>query len=106
MGRKVATAKVIPLLGEHNDGSAFWSFVRQRGKLGGIGKMMLFDAGRGKELSGGPVSQGDRSRLVQQQHIYVTRGFDSAPRHRDDVPLNHAVHSGNADSGQKASDGR
>src|SRR5205807_728111 len=86
--------KVIPLLGEHDDGSAFRSLVRQRGKLRDIGKMTLFDAGRWKELRGGPVSQSDRSRLVQQQHIYVARGFNSAPRHGDDVPLNHAVQEG------------
>src|SRR5207253_3652741 len=104
--RKVPTSKVIPLLGEHDDGSAFRSLVRQRGKLRDIGKMTLFDAGRWKELRGGPVSQSDRSRLVQQQHIYVARGFNSAPRHGDDVPLNHAVHAGNADSGQKTSNGR
>ncbi len=68
--------------------------------------MMLFDAGRRKELRGGTISQSDRSRLVQQQHIHVARGFDCTPRHGDDVSLNQAVHAGNADSGQKTSNGR
>jgi len=48
------------------------------------------DAGRRKELRGGTISESDRSRLVQQQHIHVARGFDCTPRHGDDVSLNQA----------------
>ena len=98
-GRKVAAAKVVTFFREHDDRPAFRSFVCQRGKLRGISKMTLFNAGCRKELRGGPVSQSYRSCFVQQQHVHVARSFDGPSRHRDDVSLNHAVHAGNADCG-------
>ena len=106
MGRKIATAKVVPLLSEHDNGSAFRSFVSQRRKLRGTGEVSLFDSGRGEKFGRGAVSESDRSGFVQSQHIHVARRFDSTSRHRDDVSLNHAIHAGNADCGQKTSNGR
>ena len=106
MGSKVAPSEFVTLLGQHDDGAPFRSFIRERGKLGGIGQVGLFDSRRGEELGSGTVSQGDRSSLVEEQHVHVARGFHGAPGHGDDVPLNHAIHPGNADRGQETSDGR
>ena len=46
------------------------------------------------------VAQRDRSGLVQQQHVDVTRGLDRAAGHREHVAPYQAVHPGDADRGR------
>src|SRR5258708_26623300 len=52
-----------------------------------------------------PVSQRNRSRLVEKQDVNVSRCLDGAARHCDDVSLNHSVHSRNPDGREQSSDG-
>jgi hypothetical protein len=76
------------------------------GELGCVGEALGRDARRRDELGGHPVAEGDRSRLVEQEDVDVTRGLDGAPAHREDVALEEAVHAGYADGAKEAANRR
>ena len=67
--------------------------------------MLVGDAGRGNELGGLAVAEGDGAGLVEQQRVDVACGFDGAAGHGEDVVLHQAVHAGDADGGEQAADG-
>jgi hypothetical protein len=49
---EIAAANAVPLLGEHDDGTALGSLVGERGELRGIGQLLLGDAAQRLELGG------------------------------------------------------
>jgi hypothetical protein len=102
---EVASAEVVLLLGEHDDGAAFGGFVGERGELRGVGHALLADVGGGIELGGLAVAEGDGAGLVEQQRVHVAGGFNGAAAHGQDVVLDEAVHAGDADGREQAADG-
>ena len=58
------------------------------------------------ELGRLAVAQRDRAGLVQQQRVHVAGRFDGASRHRQHVVLDEAVHAGDADGREQATDRR
>ena len=46
------------------------------------------------------IAEGDGSCFVQKKRVDVASRFDGASRPREDVMLNHPVHSGDADGRQ------
>ena len=74
--------------------------------MSGIGQFLWPDPGRRDEFRGHPVSQGDGSRLVEEQYIYVTRRLDSPPAGGQYIAAHEAVNAGNADSAEESADGR
>jgi hypothetical protein len=101
-----ALADAELLLGQDDDAASFGRFVGERGELRGVGHVALRDAGRRPEIRRLPVAERDRAGLVEQEHVDVARSFDGAPRSRDDVRLDHAIHSRDADRREKPSDRR
>ena len=93
------------MLGEHDDGAAFGSLVGEGGQLRGVGEALHRHSGGRKECARHAVAQGDGARLVEQEHVHVSRGLDRASAHRQHVALEHAVHAGDADGAQQAADG-
>ena len=70
--------------------------TRQRFRLDPVGR---------KECRGAPVTVGDGSGLVQEQHVDVTCDLDGLAGFGDNVGLQRPVHTGNADRRQQATDG-
>src|SRR5581483_10890182 len=105
MRSELAASESVLVLCEHNNGTALGRFVRQRRELRCVGKFLVSDAGRRNKPRRLSISQGDRAGLVQQQGIYVSGCFDRATRHCQDVVLNQAVHSRNADRRKQSSNG-
>ena len=101
-----APAQPIFLLHQHDDGAAFRCFVGERRELRGVGEFGFGDSGAGMKSGGLAIAERDRSGLVEQQDVHVAGSFDRAPRHGDDVALNHAIHAGDADGGEQSADGR
>ena len=66
------------LLGQHDDRASLGRLVGERGELRGLGEVELVDAADRQELRRLPVAERDGSRLVEQQHVDVTRGLDRA----------------------------
>ena len=99
-------AEPEPLLGEHDDRAALGRLVGERRELRGLREVELLDAADGQELGRLPVAEGDRARLVEQEHVDVSRGLDRAARHGEDVALHEPVHSGDADCREQRADGR
>ena len=62
--------------------------------------------GRGNELRGLAVAQGDGAGLVQEQDVHVAGRLDGPAAHGQDVLLDHAVDAGDADGAEQAADGR
>jgi cobalamin biosynthesis protein CobT len=100
-----AAAQVELLLGEHDDAAAFGRFVGERGELRGVGEPFAGDAGRGDEVGGHAVAEGDGAGLVEQQDVDVAGGFDGAAGGGDDVAADEAVHAADADGAEQAADG-
>ena len=61
-------------------------------------------ARRGMKRDGHAIAERDRAGFVEQQHIHVARGFDRASAHRENIPLEDAIHSGNADGAEQSAD--
>ena len=76
------------------------------GELCGVGELVLADAGRGDELGGLAVAEGDGAGLVEEQGVDVAGGLDGAARHGEDVVLDEAIHARDADGREQAADGR
>ena len=102
---EVAAAQVVLLLGQHDDGAAFGRFVGERGKLRGVGQPLGAHVGRGKELGGLAIAEGDGAGLVEQQRVHVAGGFNGAAAHGQHVVLHEAVHAGDADGREQTADG-
>ena len=51
---------------------------------------------------GHAIAERDRAGLVEQQHIDVARGLDRASAHRENIALQNAIHSGDADGAEQA----
>ena len=82
--------------------------VGEGGELRDRGQLMLLDAGGREELRRLAVSEGDRPGLVEEEDVDVARGLDRAPRHREDVVLEHPIHSRDPDApkgGRRSSSG-
>ena len=101
-----AAADVELLLGEHHDAAAFGRFIGQRGELRGIGELLLGDAGRGHEIRGHAIADGDGAGFVEQQHVDVARRLDGAAAGGHDVAADQAVDAADADGAEQAADGR
>ena len=95
----------VLLLGEDDNRAPFGRLVGERSELGGIGHDALADAGRRTELRRLPVAKRNGARLVEEQRVDVTRGFDGSARHRENVVLNQAIHAGDANGGDQRADG-
>ena len=75
----VALAQTILFLRQHDDTAALRGLVSQRGQLRSICQFLHFHAIGGEECRGLAVAEGDRARLVEQQHIDIAGGLDGAP---------------------------
>ena len=84
----------------------FRRLVRERRQLRRVREVTLGDTRRRVKCGRLAISERDRACFVEQKHIDVARRLDRAARRRDDVRLNHPVHSGDANRGQKATDRR
>jgi hypothetical protein len=102
----VALANAVLLLRQHDDAAPLRRLVGEGGELRGVGEVALVHAGRGHELRRLAIAEGDGAGLVEQKHVHVAGGLDGAPRHGDDVLLDHPVHAGDADGRQERADGR
>ncbi len=102
----VALADPVLLLREDHDAAALGRLVGERAELGGIGEALVADPRRGQERRRLPVAERDRARLVEQEDVDVAGGLHRATARRDDVRLDHAIHAGDADGGEKAADRR
>ena len=98
------SAQLEFVLGEDDDRAPLRRLVGQRGELRRIGQAFRRDPGRGNELRGHAVAQGDRAGLVQQQHVDVAGRLHRAPAHGQDVALQQPVHAGDADCAEQAAD--
>ena len=94
------------LLGEHDDRAALGRLVGQRGQLRDLGQLGFGDARHRDELAGQPVADRDRARLVEQQHVDVTRGLDRTARQRQHVAAHEPVDAGDPDRRQERADRR
>ena len=102
---QVAAAQVVLLLGQHDDRAALGGLVGERRELRGVGQPLLAHVGRGHELGGLAIAEGDGAGLVEQQRVHVAGGFDGAPAHGQHVVLHQPVHAGDADGREQAADG-
>ena len=73
--------------------------------MGRLGHLLLGVARCRDELRRHAVAEGDRSRLVQEQGLYIPGRFDGAPAHGQHVPLHEAVHAGDPDGREQGADG-
>ena len=94
------------LLGEDDDRASLGRLVGERRELCGLREIELVDAADGQELGRLAIAERDRARLVQQEHVHVSRGLDCAARHGENVPLHEPVHSCDADGREQRADGR
>ena len=67
---------------------------------------LLGDARDRNEACGQSVAESDRARLVEKQCIDIACRLDRAPRRRQHVEANEAVHAGDTDRGEESADGR
>ena len=102
---QVASAQVVFLLGQHDDGAALGGFIGERGELRGVGQPLVAHVGRGNELGGLAIAQGDGAGLIQQQGIHVAGGLDGASAHGQHVVLHQTVHAGDADGREQSANG-
>ena len=103
---QLAAAKVELLLRQNDDRPSLRCFVRERRELRDLGELLKLHSRRGRELRRLTIAERDRAGLVEKEHVHVARGFDGAARHRQDVVLEHAIHSGDADRGEQRADRR
>ena len=101
-----ALTQAEPVLGEDDDRASLRCLVRERRELGDLCELALLDAVHRQELGRLAIAEGDRARLVEQQHVDVARCLDSTTRHREHVPLHEPVHAGDPDRGEQCADRR
>ena len=101
----LAGAKIELLLRENSNASAFRFFVREGCKLSGVSQTFGFHSGRWQKRRSHAITKRNCARLIEQQNIHVSSRLDSSAAHRENVALEHAVHSRNADSTQKSPNG-
>ncbi len=100
------SADAVFILGEDDDAAAFRGLVGETGELGGLRKFPFVDTGGGNEFGRFPVAQGDGPGFVQEQDVDVAGGFDGASAHGENIFLDHAVDTGDADGRQQPADRR
>ncbi len=88
-----------------DDGFAFRRVVGQRGQQRAFGQGHGADAGRGEQRAAAAVAEGDGAGLVEQQHVHVAGRLDRATGFGDHVEAHQAVHAGDADGREQATDG-
>ncbi len=103
---QVASAEVVFLFGEDDDGAAFGGFVGERCKLRRIREPLGADLGSGEELGCLAIAEGDGAGLVEQQRVDVACRLDRAARHREHVVLHEPVHARDTDRRKQSADGR
>ena len=101
-----ASAQIVFLLRQHDDGPAFRCLVGERSELRRVGKFLDLDARRGNEFGRHAVAERDRPGLVEQQHIHVARRLNGPAAGGEHVAAHQAVDPGDADGAQQAADGR
>ena len=74
-------------------------------KLRGIGKRNDASSLCWNELDRLPVTQRDRSGLIEQECIHVSRGFNRFSAHCQNIVLHDAVHTRDPDRREQATDG-
>ena len=89
---------------QFDDGFAFGGLIGRGGEDAEPEKILGAHSIDRIELGGFAIADGDRTGLVQQQRIDVAGGFDGLARLGDDVGLQGAVHTGDADSRQQTAD--
>ena len=105
-GIQLTAAQTEFFLREDDDAAALRGFVGEGGELRGIGEALGRDAGRGHEVAGLAVAEGDGAGLVEEQDVDIAGGFDGAAGGGEDVALEQAIHAGDADGAQQAADRR
>src|SRR6185503_4273884 len=71
-----AATQSVLFFRQDDNRSALGSFISERRKLRGFRQGFLFDTGQGNKRRGLTISQRNRSRLIQQQSVYVAGCFD------------------------------
>ena len=71
----------------------------------GVGQLLLCHGAQRFELGRLPVAKRNRSGLVEQQRVDVARCFYRAPRHRQHVEADQAIHACDTDRRQQRADG-
>ena len=94
------------LLRQDDYRAALRRLVAEGGELRGVGDVGLRVVADGYELRRLTVAEGDGAGLVEQERVDVAGGLDGAAGHGEDVVLDETVHSGDADGGEQAADGR
>ena len=95
-----------PVLFLHQDGNgpAFRGFVGERGEMGGIGQFLGPDTGRRDEFRRHAVSQGDGSRLVEEQDVHIACGFHGPSACGQHIAAHEPVNAGNPDGAEQPAD--
>ena len=71
----VTSPQAVFFFGQHNNRTAFGSFIGQRRQLRGVGQRGFVDAGRGNERGRLAIAEGNGAGLVEQQNVNITRGL-------------------------------
>ncbi len=101
-----ALADLELLLRKDDDAATLGRLVGEGRELRRVGEVVLRDTGRGVKRRRLAVAERDRPRLVEEEHVDVARSLDRAAGRRDDVRLNHAVHTRDADRREEPADRR
>ena len=102
---QASLADTEPLLRQHHDAAALRRFIREGGKLRGVGQLFRRGAVHRDEIAGLPVTQGNGAGLIQHQDIHVAGGLDGAAAHGQHVCLVQPAHARDADGGEQGADG-
>src|SRR5215469_13616343 len=76
---------------EDNNRPALWRLISQRAQLRGGCEIIWRNAWRGMKSDGHAIAKRDRAGLVEEQNVDVSRGFNCAPAHCENIALKHAI---------------
>ena len=99
-------AEVKFIFREDYNTSSFRRFVRDGGKLSGFRKVAFGNISDGDKFAGLTVAEGNGTRLVEEEHVYVARRFDCTAAGGKDVRLIQSRHARDTDGGKQGADRR
>ena len=105
VAREPIGRRCAELLREGLDAATLGRVVAQAGLTSGDqARSSLRRATHRDDLGRQPIAEGDRPRLVQQQHVHIARRLDSPTRHGQHIEAGDAIHTGDADRRQQTTD--
>ena len=69
-------------------------------------EILFVHAGRSVKRNCHAIAERDRAGLIEKQHVHVARCLNRAPAHGENIALQNAIHSGNANGAKKSADRR